>query len=126
MRAWFSLAALVLSVIAAVVSLLDDKSLELGFFAITAILAAMQAWCVREPYEGVPKRLGMGIALVWVIGAIWIGVLLLMYQSASRPPPSPEETYLGLTATVYHLVAVYGGALAVAIAAFAPLARRRR
>jgi hypothetical protein len=68
----------------------------------------------------------MGIALAWVLGAVWIGVLLLMYQSASRPPPSPEETYLGLTATVYHVVAVYGGAVAVAIAAFAPLPRRRR
>jgi hypothetical protein len=41
---------------------------------------------------------------VWLIAAAWIGVLLLMYQSASRPQPEPEATYLGLTATIYHLV----------------------
>jgi hypothetical protein len=42
-----------------------------------------------------------------------------MYQSASRPPPEVEATYFGLTATAYRLVALYGGAVLVTIAAAA-------
>jgi hypothetical protein len=44
-----------------------------------------------------------------------------MYQAmGSRPPPQPEDTYLGLTATVYHLIGVYGGALLVLASTFGP------
>ena len=53
--------------------------------------------------------------------AAWIAVLLVMYQAmGSRPPPLPEDTYLGLTATIYHLIGVYGGALLVLASAFGP------
>lgn len=126
MRIWFSGIAALLCAIAALVSLVDGRTLELGFFIIATFLAAVQAWCVREPYDVMQMRLARAIALLWLGGAIWIGVLLLMYQTASRPPPMPETAYLGLTATVYHLVAVYGGALATLVAAFAPLRPRAR
>ena len=65
------------------------------------------------------RRTAMGIALAWVAAAVWIGVLLAMFQSVG-PPPAPQERYLGLTATVYHVVAVYGSAVLVTIAAFGP------
>jgi hypothetical protein len=119
-RFWFALAGLLLSLLAAVISLIDGGSVELAFFVLLAIAAATQAWLVRSPDVGWMRRTAQGIAVGWVIAAIWIGVLLLMYQNASRPPPAPEERYLGLTATVYHLAAVYGGALLAAIAAFGP------
>lgn len=119
-RPWFSIAALILTVIAALVSVLDGDSVELAFFVLLALAALTQAWLVRTPDITWARRGGQGIAIGWVVAAVWIGVLLAMYQGASRPPPAPEEHYLGLTATVYHLVAVYAGALLVAIAAFGP------
>lgn len=119
-RAWFSIVAAVLSVIAAAVSILDNAPEPLGFFAVATLAALIQAWCLRDPEAIELRRLAIGIALAWVAGAIFIGVLLLMYQSASRPPPGAEETYLGLTATVYHVIGVYGGALATLIAAVGP------
>jgi len=112
--------AAVLSVIAAAVSILDNAPEPLGFFAVATLAALIQAWCLRDPEAIELRRLAIGIALAWVAGAIFIGVLLLMYQSASRPPPGAEETYLGLTATVYHVIGVYGGALATLIAAVGP------
>ncbi len=120
MRIWFSLAAALLSVIALAVSILDNAPEPMGFFAVTTVAALIQAWCVRDAESVELRRLAIGIAVAWVAGAIWIGVLLAMYQSASRPPPALEETYLGLTATVYHVIGVYGGALAASIAALGP------
>jgi hypothetical protein len=119
-RSWFALAGLLLSLLAAVISMIEGDSVELAFFVLLTIAAATQAWLVRRPDIGWMRRAAQGIAVGWVIGAIWIGVLLLMYQNASRPPPAAEERYLGLTATIYHLVAVYGGALLATIAAFGP------
>lgn len=117
---WLSIIAFVLSVLAAIVSYVDDDSIELAFFAVTALAALTQAWCLREPDVDWTRRSAKGIAIAWVIGAIWIGVLLQTYQPVSGGPQAPEETYLGLTATAYHVSAVYGGALAVLIAAFGP------
>jgi hypothetical protein len=117
---WFSVIAFLLSVVAAVVSVLDGDTVELPFFVVLAVAAATQAWCLRQPDVDWRRRTAKGIAVAWVVAAIWIGVLLSMFQAASGPPPGPEETYIGLTATVYHVVAVYGGALATLIAAFGP------
>jgi len=119
-RAWFSIAAALLSAIALVVSVLDSVPEPLGFFAVATLAALIQAWCLRDPEAVELRRLAVGIALAWAAGAIFIGVMLLMYQSAARPPPVEEETYLGLTATVYHVIGVYGGALATLIAAVGP------
>lgn len=120
MRVWFATGAAALALLAALVSILDNAQEAIAFFAVAGVAAGVQAWSVREPFAGNRRRLAIGIAVIWLIAAVWIGVLLLMYQSASRPPPEPEATYLGLTATVYHLIALYGGAGLVALAAFAP------
>jgi lysylphosphatidylglycerol synthetase-like protein (DUF2156 family) len=126
MRAWLALSACGLAVVAAVVSVLDGAREPLALFTVAAVLAGVQAWAVREPYLGWRRGLGIGIAVVWLMAAVWIGALLVMYNAASRPPPEPEATYLGLTATVYHLVALYGGALLVAIAGLQPTPSSRR
>jgi hypothetical protein len=120
MRSWFSLLALVLALAAVVVSYVDTDTVELAFFALVAFLAAIQAWLLREPSVDWRLLTAKGIAVGWVIAAVGIGILLQVYKSASRTPSTPEETYLGLTATAFHLVAVYGGALLVVIAAFGP------
>lgn len=122
MRVWFASAAAGLALIALLVSILDGAQEAVAFFAVAAVAAGVQAWSVREPFAGNRRRLAIGIAVLWLIAATWIGVLLLMFQSASWPPPEPEATYLGLTATVYHLVALYGGAGLVTLAAFWPRA----
>jgi hypothetical protein len=120
LRPWFSIAAFVLSVLAGAISYFDGDSIELAFFAITAIAASTQAWCVRDFDVDLLRRSAQGIALAWVAAAVWIGVLLMMFQASSGPPPAPEERYLGLTATFFHMAAVYGGALLASVAAFGP------
>jgi hypothetical protein len=120
MRTGFSLAALALALTAVVVSYLDTDTVELAFFVLVTTAAATQAWLVRDTSLDWRRWAAMGIAIGWVLAAVGIGVLLMTFQAASRGPSSPEETYLGLTATVYHLAAVYGGALLVVIAAFGP------
>ena len=58
-----------------------------------------------------------------MLAAVWVGVLLVMSVTvwqASSPPPRPEDTYLGLTATVYHLVGLYAGAALMLLSAFGP------
>jgi hypothetical protein len=58
-------------------------------------------------------------SLIWIIAAVCVAVLLLMFVP-SAPPPGPEDTYVGLTATVYHLGGLYGGAVLMLVSAFAP------
>lgn len=128
MRSRLSAVAAILAGVAVVVSLVDDAQEALAFFAVAMVLATLQTRAAREPFVGVRRRLAMGIAVTWLVAAAWIGVLLVVYQAASRPPPEPEATYLGLTATAYHLVALYGGAVLVSLSAFLPpgfSARRR-
>lgn len=120
MRVWLATAAAALAILAVLVSILDNAQEALAFSAVAAVATGVQAWSVREPFAGNRRRLAIGIAVVWLIAVVWIDVLLAMYQSASRPPPEPEATYLGLTATVYHLLALHGGAALVSLAAFLP------
>ena len=120
MRVWFSIAAFALALVALIVSVLDNAQEGLAFFLVAGIVALSQAVAVRQPYEGARRKAAKSIAAIWVLASIWIGVLLVMYQSASRAAPGPEATYLGLTATVYHLIALYGGAVLVTAAAFLP------
>ncbi|MSP56000.1 MAG: hypothetical protein EXR69_10410 [Myxococcales bacterium] len=96
--------------IAALVSMLDGAQLPLAFFVAALGLASVQAWAVRFPTPG-RNILAVGIAVVWLIAGVWIDVLLLMFHWASRPAPKVEATYLGVTATVYHLVALHLGAI---------------
>lgn len=124
MRTRLALAAAMLTGVTAVVSVLDGAQEALVFFAAATLLASLQAWVVSAPSHG-RRRLAISIALAWVIAGAWIGALLLMYQTASRPEPRPEATYLGMTATMYHLVALYGGMVLVCAAAFLPGGRRR-
>lgn len=120
MRVWFATAAAALALLAVFVSVLDNAQESLAFFTVAAVAAGVQARSVREPFAGDRRRLAIGIAVLWLIAVVWIDALLLMSQPASRPLPEPEATYLGLTATVYRLLALHGGAALVSLAGFLP------
>jgi hypothetical protein len=121
MRSLPGLAAMVLAAIATVVASEDGDADIVPFFVGLTVAAGVEAWAAHPPFEGRRRWTAGLIALLWVVAAAWIAVLLVMYQAmSSRPPPLPEDTYLGLTATVYHLIGLYGGAALVSASAIGP------
>jgi hypothetical protein len=121
MRSLLGLAAMVLAGLATVVASQDGDVDIVPFFVGLTVAAGIEAWAAHPPFEGRRRWTARLIASLWLIAAVWIAVLLVMYQAmSSRPPPPPEDTYLGLTATIYHLIGVYSGAVLVAISAFGP------
>lgn len=117
-------AAAALSLIAAVVSRLDGDDDLVPFFAILTFVAVAMAWLVSNPAYRVVLR---ALAIAWICAAIWVAVLLVMYQAAcgcSSSPPLPEATYLGLRATAYHLAATYVGLALVVVTAYGRRGRR--
>jgi hypothetical protein len=114
-RSSLAIGATLLAAVAAVVANQDGDADIVPFFVGLTVLGGIGAWAVHEPYAGVRRRLAFGVGFVWLAAAVWIGALLVLYQvtcGCSRAEPPPEETYLGLTATVYHVAGLYlGGAL---------------
>jgi len=124
MRSTLALAASALAGLAAVIASVDGDADIVPFFVGLTFVGGLEAWAAHPPFVGTRRMLARGVALLWLLAAIWIGVLLLMYitvwQASSSPPRGPEATYLGLTATVYHLLGVYGGVLLALVSAFGP------
>ena len=121
MRSLLGLAAMVIAALAAVVASQDRDADIVPFFVGLTVAAGVEAWAVHPPLEGRRRYTARLIALLWLVAAAWIGALLLWsHAMSSRPPPQPEETYLGLTATVYHLIGLYGGSVLVLASAFGP------
>lgn len=119
MRSSLGILASALAGLAAVIASLDGDADIVPFFVVLTFAAGVVAWASHPPLVGVRRRLAQAIAVAWLAGAVWVGVLLVMAQSmGSGPRPSPEATYLGLTATIYHLVGLYAGAGLVALLAF--------
>ena len=120
-RSLLAAAAALLAGLAATISALDGDADLVPFFVGLTAAGGIGAWAVREPYGGGRRRLGQAIGGLWLIAAGWIGALLIWQQvmcGCSMPPPLPEATYFGLTATAYHLAAVYLGGALMAVAAF--------
>lgn len=96
------------------------------FFVGLTFAGGVAAWAAHPPFVGLRQRIARGIAIVWLVAAVWVGVLLVMSVTvwqASSPPQLPEETYLGIPAAGYHLVGLYGGALLVVVLAFGSAGR---
>lgn len=88
-------------------------------FVLLTFAGGAAAWAAQTPFIGIRRRIARGIALAWLVAAVWIGVLLGAYVAAgSGAPPTPDETYFGLPATIYHLVGLYGGLVFVLLLAF--------
>lgn len=124
MRSWFAFAASALAGLAAVVASATGNADIVPFFVALTFVGGVEAWAVHPPFVGRRRLLARTIALLWAFAATWIGVLLVMsvtvWQASSPPPVSQPATYLGLPATVYHLLGLYGGLALALIAAFGP------
>ncbi len=119
-RSLLAVAASLLAAAAVVVSQLDGDLDLVPFFVALTLLGGIGAFVVREPYVR-RRRLGAVIATGWIAAAVIIGGLLLWHRAlcgCSMPEPVAESTYLGLTATVYHVAAVYLGGALMTVAAF--------
>ncbi|MGH2382913.1 MAG: hypothetical protein ACRDG7_17055 [Candidatus Limnocylindria bacterium] len=118
MTGLYGLGASVLAGLAAVVAKQDGDADIVPFFVALTVAGGVHAWATATPLIGRRRVLALGITGLWMIAGVWTGALLGMYQAmcaCSRPPPPVELTYFGLTATVYHLVALYGGLVLVFI-----------
>ena len=123
MRSLLALGASALAGLAAVVASVDGDADIVPFFVGLTFFGGLEAWALHPPFIGLRRWVARGVALLWFVAAVWISVLLVMYFTvwqASGPFPGPEATYLGLTATAYHLLGLYGGLLLALAAAFAP------
>ena len=121
MRSALALGASALAALAGVIASLDGDSDIVPFFMGLTFVGGVAAWGFGAGAAASGPLLGRIAAGGWLFAAAWIGGLLLMYQMAcacSGPPQPDEATYLGLTATVYHLAGVYLGGALVTVAAF--------
>jgi hypothetical protein len=112
MRPLFAVAASGCATLGAVVASLDAHADYVPFFGGLAFCAALTAGVAHEPFVGDRRRVARAAAGIWVVAATWVGVLLIMAATvwqASGPPPTPDQTFVGIPATVWYLVALYGG-----------------
>jgi hypothetical protein len=125
MRGLFGLAASALAGLAAIVANQDGDPSIVPFFIGLMFLGAVAAWATHPPYGGMRRTIARGVALIWLVAAVWVGMLLAIDKliGGDGPIPAPEATYLGLTATVYHLVGLYGGLPLVLAGAFGAIER---
>jgi hypothetical protein len=120
-RSNLAIAATMLAALAGIVASQDGDAFLVPFFIALTVAGGIGAWAMHEPFDGDRRVAARGIGTAWLGAAGWIGALLLMERVAcgcSSPPPMAEATYLGLTATVYHVGAVYLGGALMAVAAF--------
>lgn len=119
MRSILGLAASALAGLAAIIASLEGGVVP--FFVGLTFFAGVEAWASHAPFTGQRRILARGIAGLWLLAAIWIGVLLLLYVTVWEhvgPPPPPTAYYLGLPGTVYHLLGLYGGLVLIWASAF--------
>lgn len=122
MRSVLGMAATALAAVAGLVAS-DSNRTVVPFFIGLMFLGALEAATVYPPFAGWRRSLARGAALLWLIAAVWVGVLLLMSVTvwhASGPPPVPDPIYLGLPAGLYQYLGLYAGVVLVIASAFGP------
>jgi hypothetical protein len=120
MRSVLGLIASALAGLAAAIASLGNDSEIVPFFVALTFVGGVAAWSAHPPFGGQRRRLAQAVAVAWLVAAVWVGVLLLTYvgmQSGSSSE-DPEQAYLGIPATAFHLVGLYGGAVLVLVLAF--------
>ena len=120
MRSALGIAASALAGVAAIVADLDG-GITPFFVGLTFFAGVEAALAAYRPFVAPGRFLARVIAGAWLVVAVWIGVLLLMFEVAcgcSGPPPPPTILYLGLPGTVYELVGLYGGLVLILASAF--------
>jgi hypothetical protein len=120
MRTALALAASALAALGGVAAALSDTTIVPFYLGLTFV-GGVQAAVTYPPYLGRRRQAAQGLALLWLIAAVWVGVLLLLYNTAWGDivaPPGPTVLFLGLPATVFHLIGLYGGAALSLASAF--------
>ena len=120
-RSILALAAAAFAALAGVIANLDGDADIVPFFVGLTLAGGVGAWAVHEPFTGPRRTFAQILAFCWLGVAVIVGGLLLWYQAlcaCSHAPRPPEATYLGLTATVYHLAGVFLGGALMFVAAF--------
>ena len=121
-RSALAIGATALAGLAALAAAVDGDADILPFFIALTTAGGVGAVAVRDPYTGGRRLIARTIGVAWLLVGGYIGLLLLWYQTlcgCSFPAPvEPEATYLGLTATAYHLAGVFGGGVLMAVSAF--------
>jgi hypothetical protein len=121
LRSILGLAASALAGVAAIVADLDGGVAP--FFVGLTFVAGVEAWAAQSPFAGTRRFLARGIAVAWLVAALWIGFLGVWFGLAcgcSGPPKPPPSLYLGVPGTAYQLLGLYGGLILVLGSAFGP------
>lgn len=129
LRPLLALGASFLTAVAGVVAVIDGDAAIAPFFIVTTLLGGVVAWGLTGAGGALGRLAPKIITGAWVVAAIWIASLLVLFQitcGCSRPPPGLEATYLGFTATVYHLVGTFGSTALIVVATFGRHADARR
>ncbi len=123
MRALFAVGAAGLATVASVIASLDGHADLVPFYAGLSFCAAIAAAVAYEPFVASRRQVARAAAVVWAGAAVWVGVLFVMANTvwqASGPPPTPEQAFLGIPASVYYAAALYGGAILILLVATMP------
>jgi hypothetical protein len=105
------------------VSSVDHAEYFVPFYSGLMVLGVLNAWAVRQPHASVGRWIAIGTAGLWVMAAVWAAALLIMsvtIMQTSSPPPAAESLYAGVTPTTYRVAALFGGAILLLGATFAP------
>lgn len=119
MRPMFAVAACGLASIGAIVASFDSHADFVPFFAGLAFAAALAGVVAHEPLVGTRRLVARAAIALWVVAAVWVGVLLIMANTvwqASGPPPTPDQVFLGIPATAYYVSSLYGGTVLMLLA----------
>jgi hypothetical protein len=118
MRSGPAILAALLSALAVAASLQTTGGGYYLFFTGLAVAGLVVAAAIASPRPG-------SVELARLLALTWDGIMIVLailgsglVGQASSPPPAPTVWFLGLPVPVFQLVAAYGGAMLVTLAAF--------
>lgn len=120
MRSMLGLMAAALAGLAGIASTWSYAETFVPFYVGLTFVGGVQAWATHPPFAGARRWVASGVAVLWVISALWAGLLLVFMQERVGPPPGPEITFLGLAATTHRVLGLFGGAVLAALGAWLP------
>ena len=122
MRSALALLAAGPALVAAGASAVSGEQDVIAFFVALAVVAGVIAALCTGPFTGARRMIARTLAVAWAIAAIWIGALLVWYQTScacsGTVPVDPGPNVAGLPTTLVHLLATYLGGALVVVATF--------
>ena len=122
MRSALALLAMLLSAAACVVSVLDGDDAVAPYFLVTTVAGGGVALGLTDAAGTAGLIVARLVAILWLLSVFVIATLLVFERitcgCSQLLPVNPPNLYLGLPATAYHLVAAFGSAALIVVAAF--------